>query len=82
MLTGTRGALVKKANVVSIAFEHVLSTPQKHKRCYFHFEISDFRFLNQCPGALVNMTLNLIQNRVLLTGASRVLVKETKKLRF
>jgi hypothetical protein len=25
------GALVKKTNVVSIALEHVLSTPKKHK---------------------------------------------------
>jgi hypothetical protein len=57
MLTGASGALVKKANIVSIALEHVLSTPQKHKKCYFYFKISISRFLNQCPGAPVNMTL-------------------------
>jgi len=50
MLAGASGALVKKANVVSITLELVLPTSQKHIKCYFHFKILFFRFLNQCSG--------------------------------
>ena len=50
MLTGAPEALVKESNVVSIASELVISTPQKHKKCYFHFKTFIFSFLNRCPG--------------------------------
>jgi hypothetical protein len=46
ILTGAPGALVKESNVESITLELVLSTPQKHKKSYFYFKISFFRFLN------------------------------------
>jgi hypothetical protein len=62
MLTGASETLVKKANVASIALEHVLSTPKKYKKCYFYFKISFFRFFNQCSGAPVNMTQAINSN--------------------
>jgi len=54
MLIGILGALVKELpqnlGLSTDTLELVLSTPQKHKKVYFHFKISFLSFLNQCPG--------------------------------
>ena len=42
MLTSDPGALIKKSNVLSITLKLMLSTLQKHKKCYFHFKTSFF----------------------------------------
>jgi len=50
MLSGTSGTLVKESNVDNITLKLLLSIPQTHKKCYFHFNISFSSFLDLCPG--------------------------------
>jgi len=42
--------LIKKSNILSITLKLVLSTLQKHKKCYFYFKTFSFSFLNRGTG--------------------------------
>jgi len=54
------------------------STCKSNNYSSFNVKITTFNCLNNDPKTLVNITL-IINNRVMLTNALRVMVKETKK---